>query len=97
MRFFFKLATLIALTATTMLVGPRSEATAFPAADGLRAAIASVPLAEQIQFRWNGREHCWYDRGWHGPGWYWCGYENRRGLGWGGPRGWRNWRHPSWR
>ena len=30
--------------------------------------------------------------GWHGPGWYWCGYHHRVGLGWGGPEGWNGWR-----
>lgn len=33
---------------------------------------------------------CWYPRGWHGPGYYWCGY--RQG-GWGGHHPW----HHIWR
>ena len=49
---------------------------------------------EQVQFYvWGGRHYCWYYEGWHGPGWYWCGYHHRRGLGWGGPEGWQGWRH----
>jgi hypothetical protein len=38
-----------------------------------------------------GRNYCWYSAGWQGPGWYWCGYASRRGLGWGGGEGWHGW------
>ena len=31
-----------------------------------------------------GYDYCWADDGWPGPGWYWCGYAYRPGLGWGG-------------
>ncbi len=52
------------------------------------------PLFEQAQlFLWGGRNYCWYDFGWHGPGYYWCGYARRRGYGWGGPVGWHGWGH----
>jgi hypothetical protein len=52
----------------------------------------SVPLAAQpADYIWAGRNYCWYDGGWHGPGWYWCGYAGRVGWGWGGPIGWHNW------
>ena len=43
-----------------------------------------------------GHHYCWYD-GWHGPGWYWCGYGWRRGYGWGGGYGWRGWHHGGYR
>ena len=36
---------------------------------------------------------CWYDQGWHGPGWYLCGDEWDYGVGWFG--GHRN-RHRHW-
>lgn len=52
---------------------------------GTAAAIASAP------FVWGGHNYCWYDGGWQGPGWYWCGYAQRRGLGWGGGEGWHGW------
>lgn len=39
--------------------------------------------------------YCWYPGGWHGPGYYWCGYAWRTGFGWGGPWGWRGWRWRS--
>ncbi len=52
-----------------------------------------APLFEQAQFLWSGRNYCWYDFGWRGPGYYWCGYARRRGYGWGGPEGWHGWGH----
>ncbi|MGD0142197.1 MAG: hypothetical protein ABSC92_03480 [Rhizomicrobium sp.] len=44
-----------------------------------------------------GRNYCWYDAGWQGPGYYWCGYAWRGGYGWGGAFGWNGWRggHPG--
>jgi hypothetical protein len=60
------------------------------------APVGQMPqtpsLMQQAQYYWNGREYCWYDDGWQGPGWYWCGYAWRRGYGWGGAWGWNNWR-----
>jgi hypothetical protein len=62
----------------------------------LGVAANSINLIEQTQFFFGEKEYCWYDDGWHGPGWYWCGYALRQGFGWGGPVGWRNWdrHHP---
>ncbi len=51
---------------------------------------ATAPI--DAQYVWGGRQYCWYVNGWHGPGWYWCGYAFRRGYGWGGGEGWRGWR-----
>lgn len=63
-------------------------------------AVGSVPVYATAQptltatrigllsFLFGGRQYCWYDAGWQGPGWYWCGYQSRRGLGWGGGDGW---------
>ncbi len=59
--------------------------------DGLRAALHSVAITENAQFMWQGSRYCWYDGGWHGEGWYRCGFAWRRGLGWGGGLGWNNW------
>ncbi len=52
----------------------------------------AVPTnVEQVQFFFGGRNYCWYDDGWQGPGFYWCGYAWRRGIGWGGGAGWHGW------
>jgi hypothetical protein len=62
---------------------------------GAREA-AQVPLhTETIQFTRGGRRFCWYNAGWRGAGWYWCGFNRRRGMGWGGPSGWNGWRPPG--
>ena len=38
---------------------------------------------------WRGHKYCRYDEGWNGAGWYRCGFESRKGQGWGGPKGWK--------
>ena len=53
--------------------------------------VAGDATLQQAQFLWGGRNYCWYDGGWRGPGYYWCGYAWRRGYGWGGPGGWHGW------
>jgi hypothetical protein len=69
-----------------------NTAQAAPAGNsGLGAAGNSLSLVEKTQFFFGEKEYCWYDDGWHGPGWYWCGYALRQGFGWGGPVGWHNW------
>jgi hypothetical protein len=60
----------------------------------LGAAVDGLTVTQQVQYyRYGGRRHCWYDAGWKGPGWYWCGYGQRRGYGYGGGEGYRGWRH----
>ena len=57
-----------------------------------RFAPAAIPSdVEQAQFFYGGQNYCWYDNGWRGPGFYWCGYAWRSGLGWGGGAGWHGW------
>jgi len=56
------------------------------------ATPASAPgLIQQAQYVFGGHEYCWYENGWRGPGWYWCGYGSRRGYGFGGGWGWNGW------
>jgi hypothetical protein len=65
-----------------------------PAAAWPSGGLAGLPSAidvQQAQFFFDGRNYCWYDDGWHGPGFYWCGYSWRRGFGWGGGYGWHGW------
>jgi hypothetical protein len=56
-----------------------------------RDTVGDNALLEKAQYLWGGRNYCWYDGGWQGPGYYWCGYAWRRGFGWGGPVGWHGW------
>ena len=58
----------------------------------LRVAASGLNVIEQTQFTYGGRDYCWYDDGWSGSGWYWCGYASRRGFGFGGHSGWHH--HP---
>ena len=88
-----KSARTIALTAAIALgAGSAAEAAIGDGVLGGRAPLANATQIENAQFIFGGRNYCWYDDGWRGPGWYWCGYANRSGLGWGGGGGWHGWR-----
>ena len=50
-------------------------------------------FAEAEYYWFEGHRYCWYDDGWRGPGWYWCGDSFNKGVGWGGPIGWHFWYH----
>jgi hypothetical protein len=84
---------LIAIAAASFLAAIASaEAQAMPRAD---LPVGAFGLqVEKTQFVFGGRQYCFYPAGWHGPGFYFCGYAWRRGLGWGGPVGWRGWAAP---
>ena len=87
--------------AATALAGGAPAASLFDAG-GARLTIgvynsAQPPVLERTQWVWGGRNYCWYPQGWHGPGYYWCGYAWRRGWGWGGPWGWNGWYVRGWR
>jgi hypothetical protein len=84
-HWIFAAATSVSLA----LLGAIGQANAFPVDRSTSLAIPSD--VEQTQFIFGGRNYCWYDDGWRGPGFYWCGYAFRRGLGWGGGAGWRGW------
>jgi len=84
----------IAASAAVLAVAPLANAQA--AFDGrlifgVEPVGAPAPV-QDVQFLFGGRNYCWYAAGWRGAGYYWCGYANRRGLGWGGPEGWHGWR-----
>jgi hypothetical protein len=88
-----KYARTIALTAAIALsAGSAAEAAIGDGVLGGRGPLASATQIEKAQFIFGGQNYCWYDDGWRGPGWYWCGYANRSGLGWGGGVGWHGWR-----
>jgi len=59
--------------------------------------MAAIPNKAEAQvYVLEGVPYCFYYDGWHGPGWYRCGYRWRQGLGWGGVYDWGlgfGWRH----
>ncbi len=57
------------------------------------AAQSSNIIEKTAVYIVEGRRYCFYFNGWHGPGWYRCGFARRRGLGWGGVYGWRGWEY----
>jgi len=81
----------VALLATGALNS--ESASAAPLALG-RDAVNTVTssVVDNVDYLFEGHNYCWYYDGWHGPGWYYCGYSWRRGYGWGSPEwGWRGW------
>ena len=83
----------VAIAAATASVFVGASASAMPFNRGVGEAADRVSAVEKTQFVYLGRNYCWYPDGWHGPGFYWCGYAWRSGFGWGGPIGWRGWYH----
>jgi hypothetical protein len=90
-RLIAGLAAVAAVAVGATAIGTRAEAGPLPAFGGLSAASDAVAITENVQYFFGGRNYCWYDDGWQGPGWYWCGYRWRRGLGWGGGHGFHGW------
>ena len=89
MRRFGVILTAAAALTTSGVIANNATAATLGAPDAMRAAVGSVDPMQNVQVFWShGRRYCWYDDGWHGPGFYWCGYAWRRGLGWGGGLGW---------
>ena len=75
---------------------------ALPLAGSAEAAMSGALPSTQVlpvenaQFFYLGHNFCWYDGGWQGPGWYWCGYAWNNGYGWGGGDGWHGWSRGQW-
>jgi hypothetical protein len=87
-----KLALAVALGVGGLL-SVAGAANATMAGTSASAAADRLTSFEQVDFIFGGRKHCWYTEGWNGPGWYWCGYNTRKGRGWGGGEGYRGWKH----
>jgi hypothetical protein len=84
-------ALVTAAVCASTFAASRADAATFGSASGLALAASVVDVTDNVQYVYGGRRHCWYADGWHGPGWYWCGYRLRHGYGWGGPVGWQGW------
>lgn len=80
--------------ATSLVLGAALLTTPSMAAPaGGPAAIPWSGSVQPVQYFYGGQNYCWYNNAWRGPGFYWCGYAWRRGMGWGGGAGWRGWDH----
>jgi Chaperone of endosialidase len=73
------------------------EAGAMPVGGAGKPALERIDLIAQAQYSYGGKDYCWYDDGWNGPGWYVCGQYTVRGVGWGGGAGWHGWSHTGGR
>jgi len=84
----------LAIAAGALLVATQANAGSFPVnkltdANG-NGLVDHVAVRVYVH---EGNRYCFYFNGWHGPGWYRCGYAFRRGLGWGGVYGWNSWNY----
>jgi hypothetical protein len=81
----------LAVAAGALLVATQANAGSFPVN---KLTGAESGLVDQVAVRvyvHEGRRYCFYFDGWHGPGWYRCGFAWREGIGWGGVYGWNSW------
>jgi hypothetical protein len=94
-RFAVTIAVATVFVAGVPIMGAGVGAAPMVAPGAIRGAADSLNVVERAQFVWLGHDYCWYDDGWNGPGWYWCGLTS--GIGWGGGYGWHHWHggHPS--
>jgi hypothetical protein len=84
MRKMITLAAAAMLSAAALMSGP-AHAVPFGAPSGVLGAAEAISPIDKAA--------CWR-YGWHGWGWYPCGYVVRPGWGWRGygwHRGWRRW------
>jgi hypothetical protein len=85
---------LFAAAATLCLATGSSNALPINTNGTLKGASDATGLVHRAAvYIVEGHQYCFYFDGWHGPGWYRCGYSWRRGLGWGGVYGWRGWEY----
>jgi len=98
-RFSVTIAAATIFFAGALIMGDSVGAAPMVAPGAIRAAADSLNMVERAQFIWLGHNYCWYDDGWNGPGWYWCGQYLSSGIGWGGGYGWHHWHggHPGGR
>jgi hypothetical protein len=96
-RLKFLVTAMAAIAGATMASGSAGAMT-LGAANSVRAAADSIALTDHVAiYVYEGRRFCFYPDGWHGPGWYRCGFRTRVGLGWGGPVGWQGWSTSGYR
>lgn len=70
----------LAAAAAVVLAAGSAQASPLNALRGTQLAVDDFELIQNVQ------RYCFYLDGWRGPGFYRCGFRNRRGLGWHGAR-----------
>ena len=65
------LRTIVASAAFSVVWLVTDQAAAMPLSDstGIGAALERIRVTDKIQYTYGGRNYCWYDDGWNGPGW----------------------------
>src|SRR5690348_13434694 len=81
----------LAVAAGALLAATQANAGSFPVNSLTGAGTGLVDQVAVRVYVHEGHRFCFYFDGWHGPGWYRCGFAHRRGLGWGGVYGWNDW------
>ena len=81
-----------ATTAALALGASNAHAISINIGAGVMPALNATDLIQKAAvYIVEGRSYCFYFDGWHGAGWYRCGFSHRRNLGWGGEYGWQGW------
>ena len=93
-QFGLTLAAVAVLAAGVMLANGRFALAAVAKPAAIQQAGGIPARADKAQYFYLDKPYCWYPYGWAGPGWYWCGYGTRVGIGWGGTYGWNGWAVP---
>jgi hypothetical protein len=81
----------LAIAAGAIVAATQANAGGFPVNSMTGVARDLIGQVAVHVYVHEGHRYCFYFDGWHGPGWYRCGFAFRRGLGWGGIYGWNDW------
>ena len=88
----FKSLYVCATTAALALSASSGHAMSINISAGVKPALDATDVIQKAAvYIVEGRPYCFYFDGWHGAGWYRCGFAHRRNLGWGGEYGWQGW------
>jgi len=83
-----------ATTAALALSASSGHAMSINIGAGVKPALDATDVIQKAAvYIVEGRRYCFYFDGWHGAGWYRCGFAHRRNLGWGGEYGWQGWNY----
>jgi len=81
-----------ATTAALALSASSGHAMSINIGAGVKPALDATDMIQKAAvFIVEGQRYCFYFDGWHGAGWYRCGFAHRRNFGWGGEYGWQGW------